>query len=61
VLVIANNHPSLGTISPRTIGEFMIPEGFVFDYWNHFSHLPPSELGDSYFTVGKSGWVPPDE
>ena len=61
VLVIANNHPSLGTISPRTISEFMIPEGFVFDYWNHFSHLPASELGDSYFTVGKSGWVPPDE
>lgn len=57
VLVIGNNHPSLGTISPRTIKEFMSPEGFVFDYWNHFSHLPPSELGDSYFAVGRSGAV----
>lgn len=57
VVVICNNHPSLGTISPRTINEFISPEGFVFDYWNHFSHLPASELGDSYFAVGKSGRV----
>jgi UDP-N-acetyl-D-mannosaminuronic acid dehydrogenase len=53
VVVIANNHPSLGTISPRTISEFTIPDGFVFDYWNHFSHLPTSELGDSYYAVGR--------
>jgi UDP-N-acetyl-D-mannosaminuronic acid dehydrogenase len=58
VVVIANNHPSLGQISPRTISEFISPNGFVFDYWNHFSHLPTSELGDSYFAVGRSGWVP---
>lgn len=58
VVVIANNHPSLGTISPRTISEFISPNGFVFDYWNHFSHLPASELGDSYFAVGRSGWTP---
>lgn len=31
VVVIANNHPSLGTISPRTINEFMSPDGFVYD------------------------------
>jgi UDP-N-acetyl-D-mannosaminuronic acid dehydrogenase len=60
VVVIGNNHPSLGTISPRMISEFMGPNGFVFDYWNHFSHLPPSELGDSYFAVGKSGSVSVD-
>jgi UDP-N-acetyl-D-mannosaminuronic acid dehydrogenase len=57
VVVIANNHPSLGTISPRTINEFMSPDGFVYDYWNHFSHLPTSELGDSYFAVGRRGTV----
>ena len=57
VVVIGNNHPSLGTISPRTISEFISPAGFVFDYWNHFSHLPSSELGDSYFAVGKSGRI----
>jgi UDP-N-acetyl-D-mannosaminuronic acid dehydrogenase len=60
VVVIANNHPALGTISPRTINEFISPNGFVFDYWNHFSHLPASELGDSYFAVGRSGWAPID-
>ena len=60
VVVIANNHPSLGTIGPRTITEFIGPGGFVFDYWNHFSHLPASELGDSYFAVGRSGWAPID-
>jgi UDP-N-acetyl-D-mannosaminuronic acid dehydrogenase len=55
VVVIANNHPSLGKITPRTIHEFMAPNGFVFDYWNHFSHLPVDELGDSYYAVGSSG------
>jgi UDP-N-acetyl-D-mannosaminuronic acid dehydrogenase len=58
VVVIGNNHPSLGQISPRTISEFIRPNGFIFDYWNHFSHLPASERGDSYFAVGNSGWVP---
>ena len=55
VVIIANNHPALSRISPRTISEFIAPDGFLFDYWNHFSHLPPSELGDSYFSVGNSG------
>jgi UDP-N-acetyl-D-mannosaminuronic acid dehydrogenase len=55
VVIIANNHPDLGRISPRMISEFIVPDGFIFDYWNHFSHLPTSELGDSYFAVGNSG------
>lgn len=57
VVIIANNHPELGRISPRTISEFIAPDGFVFDYWNHFSHLPTSELGNSYFAVGNSRLV----
>jgi UDP-N-acetyl-D-mannosaminuronic acid dehydrogenase len=57
VVVIANNHPDLGRISPRTISEFTVPDGFVFDYWNHFSHLPTTELGNSYFAVGNSRLV----
>ena len=57
VVIIANNHPALGRISPRTISEFIVPDGFVFDYWNHFSHLPTSELGNSYFAVGNSRLV----
>jgi UDP-N-acetyl-D-mannosaminuronic acid dehydrogenase len=55
VVIITNNHPSLGRIPPRTILEFMVPDGFIFDYWNHFSHLPPIELGDSYFALGNRG------
>lgn len=55
VVLIANNHPMLGQISPRTMTEFIAPGGFIFDYWNHFSHLPATELGDSYFAVGNSG------
>lgn len=54
VVIIANNHPALGGISPRTMSEFTAPNGFVYDYWNHFSHLPATELGDSYFGVGNS-------
>lgn len=54
VVIIGNNHPELGRLSPRTISEFIAPDGFVFDYWNHFSHLPTSELGNSYFAVGNS-------
>jgi UDP-N-acetyl-D-mannosaminuronic acid dehydrogenase len=55
VVVIANNHPSLGTISPRVISEFIAPGGFIFDFWSHFSRLPAAERGDSYFAVGNIG------
>ena len=41
----------MGAISPRTINEFMSPDGFVYDYWNHFSHLPASELGDTPYDI----------
>lgn len=54
VVVIANNHPDLGRIGPRTIIDLTRPDAFVFDYWNHFSHLPTFELGNSYFAVGNS-------
>jgi UDP-N-acetyl-D-mannosaminuronic acid dehydrogenase len=57
VVIIANNHPALGNISPRAISEFIVPDGFLFDYWNHFSHLPPSELGNFYFAVGNTRLV----
>jgi UDP-N-acetyl-D-mannosaminuronic acid dehydrogenase len=57
VVIIANNHPALGRISPHVIAEFIVADGFLFDYWNHFSHLPTSELGNSYFAVGGSRLV----
>jgi len=57
VVIVANNHPALGRISPQAISEFIVPDGFMFDYWNHFSHLPTSELGNCYFAVGSSRLV----
>jgi UDP-N-acetyl-D-mannosaminuronic acid dehydrogenase len=57
VVVITNNHPALGALSPRTMSELVAPDGFVFDYWNHFGHLPAFELGDAYFAVGHTGGV----
>jgi len=54
VVIIANNHPDLGVVPPRGLHELMKPDGFIYDYWNHFSKLTPSELGQSYFAVGNT-------
>ena len=54
VVIIANNHPALGAVPPRGLHEWMKPDGFIYDYWNHFSKLQPSELGQSYFAVGNT-------
>ncbi|MEM7190993.1 MAG: nucleotide sugar dehydrogenase [Pseudomonadota bacterium] len=55
VAVIANNHPGLGALRPRTMLTTMAAEGFIYDYWNHFSDLRPYELGPNYFAVGNTG------
>lgn len=55
VAIIANNHPGLAALRPRRMLEAMAPEGFLYDYWNHFSDLRPYELGPNYFAVGNTG------
>ena len=55
VAIIANNHPDLARLRPRRLLEAMAPDGFIYDYWNHFSDLRPYELGPSYFAVGNTG------
>lgn len=55
VAVIANNHPDLGAITPGAYLERLAPNGFLYDYWNHFSKLRPSELGGGYYAVGNVG------
>ncbi|MEM7057450.1 MAG: nucleotide sugar dehydrogenase [Pseudomonadota bacterium] len=55
VAIIANNHPKLADMRPRQMLTIMAPEGFLYDYWNHFSDLRPYELGPSYFAVGNTG------
>ncbi len=55
VVIIANNHPDLGVLRPAALSELMAPEGFIYDYWNHFSSLAERELGGSYLAVGNAG------
>ena len=55
IVVIANNHPELATWRPRQMLRIMAENGFIYDYWNHFSDLRPYELGPNYFAVGNTG------
>jgi UDP-N-acetyl-D-mannosaminuronic acid dehydrogenase len=52
IIVIANNHPKLGKIKPVQLYDMMGVDGFIYDYWNHFSNLSSEELAGSYFSVG---------
>lgn len=54
VVIIANNHPKLGERPPVALYESMSSNGFLYDYWNHFSNLSEGELGNSYFAVGNT-------
>ena len=55
IAIIANNHPVLATWRPRQMLRVMAENGFIYDYWNHFSDLRPYELGPNYFAVGNTG------
>lgn len=55
IAIIANNHPGLACMRPRQMLSAMAPEGFIYDYWNHFSDLRPYELGPNYYAVGNTG------
>lgn len=55
VSIIANNHPEFAQQSPIALQRLMHAEGFIYDYWNHFSDLSEAELGHSYFAVGHLG------
>lgn len=54
VVIIANNHPALGAMPPIALLKCMQPDGFIYDYWNHFSNLSDKELGTAYFAVGNT-------
>ena len=55
VVIIANNHPELGVLMPATLAELMLDQGFIYDYWNHFSTLADVERVGNYFAVGNAG------
>jgi UDP-N-acetyl-D-mannosaminuronic acid dehydrogenase len=54
VVIIANNHPHLACQLPSELIAKMSRGGFIYDYWNHFSNLTKSELGNSYYAVGNT-------
>lgn len=56
-LIIANNHPELGQIPPVELTSLMVPRGFIYDYWNHFSDHRRHDVGDAYYGVGNIGLV----
>ena len=55
IAIIANNHPELASWRPREMLRVMAENGFIYDYWNHFSDLRPYELGPDYLAVGNTG------
>jgi len=52
VVIIANNHADLGRMAPAVMVPHMADDGFVYDYWNHFSNLSEAELDQFYFSLG---------
>lgn len=54
VVIVANNHPEFGRRRPAELHELMAPNGFIYDYWNHFSNLTPEELRGLYYAVGNT-------
>ena len=51
-VIIANNHPFYATIDLEACARRIQPTGFVYDYWNNLSELPPEILAERYFVVG---------
>jgi UDP-N-acetyl-D-mannosaminuronic acid dehydrogenase len=55
VAVIANSHPAFGAASPVALGQYLAQDGFIYDYWSHFSAADPAEFAGAYFAVGSVG------
>lgn len=63
IVIIANNHPGYVSMGVVKILQSMAQNGFIYDYWNHFSNKRASEENSSYFGVGnirKSRWTNKD-
>lgn len=52
VIIIANNHPSFAQLSISGYLSLLAPNGFIYDYWNHFEGTPVENRRGAYFTVG---------
>jgi UDP-N-acetyl-D-mannosaminuronic acid dehydrogenase len=50
--IIANNHPHLSQLTPRLMLDTMRADGFIYDYWNHFSYGSLKSHHQNYYAVG---------
>ena len=57
LVVVCNNHEDFGRLDLMSIKNRMHPEGFIYDYWNHYSHLNDSEYCGFYYALGNIGGV----
>lgn len=57
VVIITNNHSEFKQLPFDTLTSMMHENGFVYDYWNNFSHLAPAKTANRYFAVGNIGRV----
>ena len=58
VVVITNNHPIFESLGISGITRGLLPGGFVYDFWSHFSDVEMKLDGASYFAVGSVRRVP---
>jgi len=57
IMLVTNNHPAYRRTTFEHIVARLAPDGFVYDYWNHFGHESAAVLKQRYFTVGGLvGW-----
>ena len=56
-IVITNNHATFGTMSWSTLSAALAQDGFVYDFWNHFSDVDTVRSLKSYFAVGSAGRI----
>ncbi len=56
-IVITNNHATFGTMSWSTLSTALAQDGFVYDFWNHFSDVDTVRSLKSYFAVGSAGRI----
>lgn len=52
IIIIANNHHNFKNLNLTEIIELMQPDGFIYDYWNHFYSTQKLIDENKYFALG---------
>ena len=55
VVIVCNNHPSFADMNIQLIKSKIAPNGFIYDYWNHWKKDKTNE--NFYFAVGNIGKI----